>query len=208
MSLKHNIVAQFARPHGALGQLAGLIMAKRPSNIERNEWTIELLDIKTSDRLLEIGFGPGLVIQSGSRKIRDGLIVGIDHSKTMLHQASKRNARTIEQGLVKLYLGSVEALPEFSHPFDKICSVNVVQFWRDPVKVYKSLYSLLAPGGVIATTYMPRYSGATNADTRRKEIEIIDQLNLVGFSSIRAEEKHMLPVSAVSVLATKNVTSS
>ena len=42
MSLKHNIVAQFERPHGTLGQLAGLIMAKRPSNIEPNEWTLEL----------------------------------------------------------------------------------------------------------------------------------------------------------------------
>jgi hypothetical protein len=100
---------------------------------------------------------------------------------------------------------SVEALPDFSHSFDKICSANVVQFWPDPVKAYKKLHSLLAPGVVIATTYMPRHSGATSADTRRKEIEIIDQLSLAGFSSIRTEEKYMLPVSVVSVLATKDV---
>jgi trans-aconitate methyltransferase len=205
MNLKQNIVAQFGRPHGALGQLAGLIMAKRPSNIERNTWTIDLLDLKPDDHLLELGFGPGIAIRYASEIIHEGLIVGVGHSETMLHQAGKRNIRAIERGLVQLHLGTVEALPVFERPFNKICSANVVQFWRDPVAVFCKLQALLAPGGIIATTYMPRNSGATNADTREKEMEIIAHLEAAGFSSIKTEEKQMSPVSAVSVLATNDV---
>lgn len=205
MNLKQNIVAQFGRPHGTLGQLAGFVMAKRPSNIERNMWTLDLLDLKPDDHLLELGFGPGIAIQFASETIHEGLIVGVDHSETMLRQASKRNARAIERGLVQLHLGTVETLPVFERPFNKICSVNVVQFWRDPVAVYRRLHALLAPGGVIATTYMPRHSGATNADTREKGMEIIAQLEAAGFSSITTEEKQMSPVSVVSVLATNDV---
>jgi len=203
MNLKQTIVSQFGRPHGALGQLAGFIMAKRPSNIERNAWTLDLLDLKPDDRLLELGFGPGIAIQLASEIIREGLIVGVDHSETMLYQAGKRNAGVIERGLVQLYLGTVETLPAFDRPFNKICSANVVQFWSDPVSVFRKLHTLLAPGGVIATTYMPRHRGATNADTRAKELEITSQLEAVGFSSITTEEKQMSPVSVISVLGVK-----
>ena len=205
MNLKQNIVAQFGQPHGTLGQLAGFVMAKRPSNIERNVWTLDLLDLKPDDHLLEVGFGPGIAIQLASESIDEGLIVGVDHSETMLCQASKRNARAIERGLVQLHLGTVETLPVFERPFNKICSANVVQFWRDPVAVYRRLHALLAPGGIIATTYMPRHSGATHADTREKEMEIISWLEAAGFSSITTEEKQMSPVSVVSVLATNDV---
>ena len=201
MSLKQTIVTQFKQPHGPLGQLAGFIMANRPSNIERNEWTLELLALKPTDRLLEVGFGPGIAIENASKIITDGLIVGVDHSETMLYQARKRNATAIQRGTVKLYLGSVSALPSFDRPFDKICSANVAQFWHDPVAVFEKLRTLLTAGGVIATTYMPRNRGATNASAHEKAKEVMKQLKEAGFSSIRVEEKRMKPVSAVSVLA-------
>ena len=201
MNLKQTIVTQFKQPYGPLGQLAGFIMANRPSNIERNEWTLDLLALKPTDRLLEVGFGPGIAIEKASQIITLGLIVGVDHSETMLHQARKRNAAAILRGTVKLFLGSVSALPSFDRPFDKICSANVVQFWHDPVAVFEKLRTLLTAGGVIATTYMPRHSGATNAGAHEKAKEVMKQLKDAGFSSIRVEEKRMKPVSAVSVLA-------
>ncbi len=205
MTLKQNVMAQFKQPHGLLGQLAGYIMATRPSNIERNEWTLDLLAIKPTDHLLEVGFGPGIAIEKAAQTITEGLIVGIDYSETMLHQAKKRNAVAIQSGTTKLYLGEIEALPTFDRPFDKICSANVVQFWSDPVSAFEKLRSLLVPGGIIATTYMPRNSGATDADAHKKAKEIVNHLKAAGFSSIRVEEKHMKPVSAVSVLAVNDV---
>ena len=56
MSFKQNIISQFSNPHGLLGRLAGTIMAHRPSNQERNRWTVDLLEIQPDDHVLEIGF--------------------------------------------------------------------------------------------------------------------------------------------------------
>lgn len=204
MSLRQNIVSQFKRPRGTLGQLAGLIMANRPSNIERNQWTVDLLALQADDRLLEIGFGPGLAIEQASRVVTDGLVVGIDHSEVMLQQARKRNAIGIANGLVELYLGSLENLPSYEKPFTKICSANVVQFWKDPVADFSKLRSMLAKGGVIASTYMPRQKNATAADARNKAGDIVANLKAAGFSNIRVEEKLMKPVSAISVVATND----
>ena len=48
---------------GLLGQLAGQVMANRSSNIERNRWMLELMRLKPRDRILEIGYGPGLALE-------------------------------------------------------------------------------------------------------------------------------------------------
>ena len=58
MSLVTPVYRQFRRPTGLLGRLAGWIMANRPSNIERNRWTVDLLRVQPADHVLEIGFGP------------------------------------------------------------------------------------------------------------------------------------------------------
>jgi hypothetical protein len=80
MSLVERVVAQFARPTGFWGNITGFIMAHRPSNLERNEWAISLLNLQPSDRVLEIGFGPGVTIQKMSEIAIYGVIWGIDYS--------------------------------------------------------------------------------------------------------------------------------
>src|SRR5215207_9292668 len=105
------VYGQFGRPTGVWGRAAGLLMARRSSNRRRNAWTVSLLEVRPDDRVLEIGFGPGLAILELSRIARDGYICGIDHSELMLRQARSRNADGIGRGVVNLRLGSVDALP-------------------------------------------------------------------------------------------------
>ena len=123
VSLGNQIPAPF-------GWMAGFIMTNRPSNVERNEWGISLLQIKPSDFVLEIGFGPGVAIRRISKLLTNGIIYGIDHSSLMLKQASKRNREAIQLGKVKLALVlPVTDLPLFENHFDKILDVNSFQFW-------------------------------------------------------------------------------
>jgi len=61
-SIGSTIVQQFGKPSGPLGVLAGLIMRMRASNRVRNLRTVELLEIQPADRVLEVGFGPGLAV--------------------------------------------------------------------------------------------------------------------------------------------------
>jgi ubiquinone/menaquinone biosynthesis C-methylase UbiE len=99
--------------------MAGWLMAYRSSNRQRNVWVVSLLDVQRDDRVLEIGFGPGIAIRELARLAADGRVCGIDHSEVMLRQASRRNADAIRRGAVDLRLGSVDALPDFDAPFDR-----------------------------------------------------------------------------------------
>jgi hypothetical protein len=58
--LGHRIVSQFMDPRGLPGRLVGWEMALRPSNRKRNAWAVTLMDVQPPDRVLEIGFGPGI----------------------------------------------------------------------------------------------------------------------------------------------------
>jgi hypothetical protein len=55
--------AQFGRPHGIGGRAVGVLLAHRSSNRRRNAWVVSLLDVQPGDRVLEIGFGPGLAMR-------------------------------------------------------------------------------------------------------------------------------------------------
>src|SRR4051794_13335670 len=124
------LVRQFGNPRGAIGNIAGWVMAHRSSNLARNRWAVSLLDVKPTDRVLEVGFGPGVAIAELSRRIgHGGQVYGVDRSEVMLRQASRRNAADIRAGKVTLVKASVEELPAVvDGPFDIILTVNSIGF--------------------------------------------------------------------------------
>ena len=197
------MVRQFRRPHGIGGRAAGWVMAKRASNRERNIWTVGLLDVQAQDRVLEIGFGPGIAIQEFARRATSGLVVGVDHSEVMVQQARKRNAAAVSAGRVDLRLGSADALPAFDAPFDKILAVNSLLFWDDPVARLKELHDRLRPGGQIAIVYQPRGPGSTNEVAARTAQEIAAHFTEVGFTDVRVETLALQPTDAVCVLGVR-----
>jgi SAM-dependent methyltransferase len=194
------VYSQFGRPRGVLGRVAGYIMATRPSNIERNDWVLSLLEITPADRILEIGFGPG--IAAGKAAAQAAEVVGIDRSELMVQQAARRNKELLERGKLRLLLDSVDTLGPDLGSFDKIYSVNVVQFWKEPVLVFKKLRSLLKPGGVVVTAYMPRHWGAKDEDAVAKGKQIETWQREPGFWKIRTQTRIMKPVAVVAVIAT------
>jgi len=199
MSLFDLVSSQFEKPRGLLGRLAGRIMATRPSNIERNNWTLSLLDIKPSDRVLEIGYGPGIAIGAVAEAASEA--VGVDHSSVMYNAATERNKELIRRGKLTLKIGSIVDQDSDLGLFDKIFTVNVVQFWGDPVAVFRKLHGYLNRGGRIVTSYEPRHPGATDNDAYAKADEIAEWLRQAGFDEIRIEKKMMKPVAAVAVVA-------
>jgi hypothetical protein len=53
------VVGQFVQPRGFAGRLVGWEMAMRRSNRKRNLWAVDLLEVRPTDCVLEIGFDPG-----------------------------------------------------------------------------------------------------------------------------------------------------
>ena len=195
--------AQFGRPTGLLGSAAGLLMAHRPSNRRRNTWAVSLLDVRRDDRVLELGFGPGLAIRELARAAAEGYVCGIDHSELMLRRAKRRNAEGLRRGVVDLRLASVDELPAFDAPFDKILAVNTMLFWGDPEARLAELRRLLRPGGLIAAAHQPRDPGATDETSMAEGREIAAALDRAGFSRVRLETLRLKPAVVCALGRTK-----
>ena len=176
-------------------------MALRPSNRQRNRWAVALLDVGPTDRILEIGFGPGTAIREAARRATRGRVAGIDHSPEMVRQASRRNAAAVRQGRVELHQAAVDGLPSFESAFDKVLAVNSLGFWPRPVDHLIEIRSLIRRGGIIAIVSQPRCPGATSEHTDRAEREIRQQLQHAGFADIRSERLDLKP-PVTCVLAT------
>jgi ubiquinone/menaquinone biosynthesis C-methylase UbiE len=199
--LRRAIVRQFGKPTGLAGRLVGRVMATRPSNRERNRRTVELLAIQPDDRVLEIGFGPGLSIEMAARRATNGKVVGVDHSEVMLRQATSRNRPAIAAGRVELHLASADELPPLAEPFDKVMASNVHLFLDDAVATLRRWLAITRPGGCIAITHQSRKAAATDRDTTDAADRIAADLRTAGFTDVRIETLEMKPVNAACVLA-------
>ncbi len=202
--IKRHLVDQFRRAAGALGWLAGRVMAERRSNRARNLWTLDLADIQPGDRVLEIGFGPGFALQEVCRRLDRGRAVGLDHSAAMLQMASKRNRDAISSGKLSLLLGAAEGLAGHSAPalnehFDCIYAVNVVFFWDEPQPVLAALAARLAPEGALFLTFQPRLQG--NFDLERLANQWTQLMDSAGLLALGYEAFTAITPPAVCVFA-------
>jgi ubiquinone/menaquinone biosynthesis C-methylase UbiE len=194
------VVRQFGNPSGTAGRVAGWVMAHRRSNRLRNEWVVDLLEVGPTDRVLEVGFGPGLAIAELAG--RAGHIYGVDRSAVMVRQASRRNRAAVHAGRVELVHTPVDRLPRFDEPLDAVLAVNSLGFWPAPAQRLRELRDVLPPGGRIALASQPRCPGATRDTTARAADELRDLLAGAGFAGIRVETLELDPPVAC-VLATR-----
>jgi SAM-dependent methyltransferase len=198
--LRSALASQFAHPRGLLGRLAGLIMRLRPSNRERGQRVLSLLALGPEDRVLEIGFGPGLAIERAAALASRGAVYGIDRSELMLREARRRNAAAIDQGRVVLLLGSAEQLPALPSPLDKVFAINVYMFWKRPAEILRGVRRAMRPGGTIALALQPRNAGASEEDARAAAEAMAGALAEAGFINLRSELLPMEPVSTACAL--------
>lgn len=184
---RHGGLAQFHRPTGAAGHVAGWIMGRRSSNVARNRWAVRLLDVQPTERVIELGCGPGVAIAALATRANRGLVVGVDHSPVMIRQAHGRNRAAVRAGRVRLIHTSVENLSISEGPFDAALAVNTVGMWPDPTARLRELARLLRPGGRIALVSQPRCPGATAATSAAAATELAGLLTEAGFDHLRTD---------------------
>jgi ubiquinone/menaquinone biosynthesis C-methylase UbiE len=191
----HMFGTQLGNPRGLLGRVIGrVIFAKGNASI--NTWIVQLLTIQPTDRILEVGCGPGLAIQGFAARATQGLVAGIDASPVMVQEARKRNAAAIEAGYVEIQQGNASMLPYTDASFDTVIAIHVIYFWSDPVATLQELCRVLRPGGLVAIGFrikehMPRstqkafaQSGATTYPVAE---DVVALLAAAGFNRIRME---------------------
>lgn len=199
MALRQAIVAQFRKPDGLAGALAGHIMALRTSNRQRSLWTVELLDLHSASEVLEFGCGPGLALVECARRTPEGRVTGLDHSPVMVAQAENRSRKANLERSPIIKCSRIEEMPKFGCSFDAVFSVNVIQFLPDMTGTFSIIRGLLKPSGTVATTFQPRSANASRTDTFAMAEKIEAAMTCVGFSSIHRHELPLKPVPAVCV---------
>jgi ubiquinone/menaquinone biosynthesis C-methylase UbiE len=196
--LRDHLIAQAHKPTGVAGHLEGWLFAHRPSNVRRNRWAARLLEVQPTDRVIEIGCGPGVGLAALASRARQGLVVGVDHSGVMISQARRRNATAINAGRVRLIHGPVERL-SIDAQFDAALAVNTVGMWHDPQIRLREIRALLRRGGRIALVSQPRCPGATAATSAAAAGRLAALLADAGYEDVRTESLGLKP-PAVCVL--------
>jgi arsenite methyltransferase len=127
---KKFLAAQLRQPSGLFGKFfMGDFLNK--GNEKINHLTVELLDVKSTDRVLDIGFGGGVTIEQMVKTIDTGEIYGVDFSQAMVAEAKRKFKKLIQAGKVSIEFGDVSQLPFEPNTFDKVCTVNTIYFWND-----------------------------------------------------------------------------
>jgi SAM-dependent methyltransferase len=198
--LFRRLVKQAHRPTGLVGHVEGWIFGHRPSNVQRNRWAVDLLDIQPRDHVIEVGCGPGVALAALAAAATQGLVVGVDHSDVMISQARRRNAAAVRDGRVRLIHTSVERVSTVDGVFDAALAVNSAGMWPDPRACLREIGNLLRPGGRIALVSQPRCPGATAARSVAAGDNLATLLTDAGFTVDRVETLALDP-PAVCVLA-------
>ena len=192
--------SQFTNPHGPIGHLVGFVMAVE--NRGRNRWALSLLNIRPTDGLLEIGFGPGWALQQASRIAVAGYVAGVDRSETMVSQARFRNHRGIQAGRVELRHGTANSIPYADESFDKVFAVNSFHEWDNPSLGLQEVRRVLKPGGLVAIIEHP-HGKIDEQGIEAMRVKFAAQLEQAGFHAVRFEQGIVQGRPAFAVLGTK-----
>jgi len=108
---------------------------------------------QNGQRILEIGCGTGKLLGRLASAVGNGLVEGVEYSRTMAKLARKNNAQAIKAGRAEIQEGDFNALPLPENAYSAICTCNTIYFWPEPLATLRKAHRLLAPGGLLAVAF-------------------------------------------------------
>lgn len=197
---------QFAHPQGTLGWIAGQLMAVK--NGARSSWALELLEVRGDERVLEVGFGPGVDLQRLSDAVGErGYVAGADASALMVRQASKLNRKAIARGTMVLKQCSATSLQFDSGKFDAVLSINSAPFWPDCEAGVAEIARVLKPTGRALIVLQPMWRGATAQDSEQWLTRLMDSMQKSGLVHVTGHRAELPPVRVIAAWGQRGQTS-
>ncbi|REH48943.1 methyltransferase family protein [Tenacibaculum gallaicum] len=138
---------QLSCPDGKLGVEVGKNMNE--TNINMTLSTIDSLELKDKNSVLELGHGNCGHLQKLLAEADNIGYFGLEISKTMHEEAKTINTTTQAEFL--LYDG--ETIPFKNNSFNRVMSVNTIYFWSNPQKLITEIERVLKPNGICILTY-------------------------------------------------------
>ena len=171
--------------------------AGRGDEMERHhmpifEPTLPLMDVKPTDRVLDLGCGSGWATRLVAKRLHPKKIVGIDISDEMVRRAEEQSKGITN---IEFRQGAAEKIPLPDGSIDKIFSIESFYYWPDQMAGLKEVKRVLTPGGklfMLINLYKDNHYSLRWADELKvpvhalSQAEYIDLLTKAGFSGAEA----------------------
>jgi ubiquinone/menaquinone biosynthesis C-methylase UbiE len=159
-------------------------------NARLNAFAVQQLNVTSSDRVLEIGFGGGVNLPFLIK--RAGFVGGVDRSIDVVKRAKAVFSDAVSSNRAEFRQGAVEALPFEVSSFGKVCTVNTIYFWSSLEAGFLEIYRVLSPGGCVVVGFLPKERMArlgmpTDIFTSRTPESGMTALTSAGFTNVRVE---------------------
>lgn len=181
------IGSQFGNPRGIVGKVCCVIMNVINNAMYKN--TVALMDVRPGEKVLDIGYGNGYLLQLLYKKTKADLY-GIDISQDMMDQATRRNATAASNGHLHLQVGDCCALPFENETFAAVSSINTIYFWPDTVKGLSEIHRVLKPGAafynvVYTKEWLDKLSYTKKGFKKFESEQLRDLGRLAGFEKVQ-----------------------
>lgn len=198
MGLNDYLIKQSARPKGPIGNIMLRIMNHTHKSIFK--LGIENINFHENCKLLDLGFGGGIVLKTLSEKYDKIKLFGIDFSKEALKTGTKNNKQDIENGKIKLLQADIGKIPFSENYFDIITAFQTHYHWQDLDKKINEIYRVLNKNGqfiIVAEKYKINY----HMKKYKTETELKQLFKNIGFIQIKYKEtKHNMYIKGIKSL--------
>ncbi|RXK81438.1 class I SAM-dependent methyltransferase [Filimonas effusa] len=182
------LAAQLRKPEGEQGKTVAENM--NSTNRAINLHTIQLLQLKAYDNVLEVGMGNGFFCKDVLARHDSITYTGCDFSDLMITEALALNQGYVADKRAHFVGGDINHLPFEDNSFSKCFTVNTIYFWEQPEQALAEVYRVLEPGGVAIISLRTKESMlqlpfVAYGFRLWEEDELLPVLGDAGFASIR-----------------------
>jgi SAM-dependent methyltransferase len=147
---------------------------------DRLAWAVDGLDVRPSDRVLEVGCGHGVAASLVCERLVGGRLTAIDRSAKMIAMAERRNEEHVAAGRAVFETVALERASFGDERFDKAFGVHVAAVWRSDEALAVVRESLDPGGALYVINQAPGWR--TGSDARGSAAEIKASLRDNGFA--------------------------
>ncbi|WP_313376182.1 class I SAM-dependent methyltransferase [Chishuiella sp.] len=144
------LARQLSCPSGDYGKEIGEIM--NTNNFGMTKKTIDSLQLKNKDHLLELGHGNCKHLDYVLKQANFLSYIGLEVSELMKNNAQQNNSHFLNTD-IRFELFDGNKINFHEKRFDKIFTVNTLYFWEDPESFLKEIYRVLKFDGLFSLTF-------------------------------------------------------
>ena len=149
-----------------------------------NTLVVESAGLSASDRVLDVGCGPGAAVRVAAGIVVAGEAAGVDRSQPMIDIARRRSRRFAN---TRFEVGAAESLPFSDGSFTVVWSAHSFHHWGDREAGLAEMLRVLADGG---RGLVLEDDGKTHGLTDSQARTVMADMERLGFKDLAIEKVH------------------